>query len=117
MGSTARWRYSLVFYESKSRSFDIDKLFVARYNYDENGQKVSYNSDDLDSNSEAGLQNMMLDLLIASISSPWQYSESKQPLDAVTEYVSKTILGDIDNLRGSNKLWNIKKDVNNIFYY
>ena len=46
----------------------------------------------------------MLDLLIASISSPWQYSESKQPLDAVTEYVSKTILGDIDNLRGSNKV-------------
>ena len=46
MGSTARWRYSLVFYESKSRSFDIDKLYIARYNYDSKGNKIKVLTDE-----------------------------------------------------------------------
>lgn len=80
--------------------FDVDKLFLARYNYDENGNKVKYDFDNIESNPTQGLQNMMLDLLIASISNRMQFSESKQPLDAVTTYLSKTILGDIDSLKG-----------------
>lgn len=83
--------------------FDIDKLFVARYAYDESGNRVTYDKNDLANTSTAGLQNRMLDLFIASISNPLQYSESRQPLDAVTTYLSKTILGDIDNLKGKGK--------------
>ena len=59
MGSTVRWRYSLVFYESKSRSFDIDKLFVARYNYDKNGNRNKFETKEDYTNRlrEAGLDD------------------------------------------------------------
>lgn len=40
-------------------------------------------------------------MYIASISNPLQYSESRQPLDAVTSYLTDKILADIDKLQGN----------------
>lgn len=54
-------------------------------------------------NSKKALQNRLLDLYIASISNPLQYSESKQPLDAVTSYLTDKILKDIDSLQSTEK--------------
>ena len=118
--------------------FDIDKLYIARYNYDSKGNKIKVLTDeeyyaekqaytdklrkehsDWDDEtivkkvydkygssntiSKKALQNRLLDLYIASISNPLQYSESKQPLDAVTSYLTDKILKDIDNLQSTEK--------------
>lgn len=112
--------------------FDVDKLFVARYNFDKNGKKVKYQTKDeytqslrenhpdwddekivleaykkysdktvAEANSREAIQNRLLDMYIASISNPLQYSESRQPLDAVTSYLTDKILADIDKLQGN----------------
>lgn len=119
--------------------FDIDKLFVARYALDKKGKKIQfeskeeyenrlrklgfadediarmsysrYNVNELQQSREA-YQNMLLDMCIASISNPLQYAESKQPLDAVTSYLTGKILKDIDNLSG-----NVEENVADQIYY
>lgn len=119
--------------------FDVDKLFVARYALDKKGKKIQfeskeeyenrlrelgfadediarmsysrYNVNELQQSREA-YQNMLLDMCIASISNPLQYAESKQPLDAVTSYLTGKILKDIDNLSG-----NVEENVADQIYY
>ena len=117
--------------------YDIDKLYIARYNYDINGNKIGKLTDEEYAKNKAKyterlrkkhedwddekialevykkygssntmeskeyLQNRLLDLYIASISNPLQYSESRQPLDAVTSYLTGKILKDIDSLQGN----------------
>lgn len=111
--------------------FDIDKLFVARYNYDNKGNKIKFitkdeyvaqlkekgfddetvarmvydkfSNGDFAANSKEANQNNLIDMYIASISNPLQYAESKQPLDTVTDYLVKKVLADIDNIHGEGK--------------
>lgn len=48
-------------------------------------------------------QNRLVELFIASISNPLQYSETRQPLDAVTDYLKDKVLGSIDELQTREK--------------
>lgn len=112
--------------------FDIDKLFVARYNYDSNGNKIKLESKEqyierlrnegLDdetivrkayeqygeengifANQKEAYENLLLDMYLSVISNPLNFSEARQPLDVVTDYLNKHILIDVDDLTGQTK--------------
>lgn len=81
--------------------FDIDKMFLARYNYEvKNGrlQKVKYNVNELTQlvlygkpatkYQKAQLQNMLLDMYQAVLTSPDHYLAANTPLDVCTAPLS-----------------------------
>lgn len=81
--------------------FDIDKMFLARYNYEiKNGrlQKVKYNVKELTQlilsdkpateYQKAQLQNMLLDMYQAVLTSPDHYLAANTPLDVCTAPLS-----------------------------
>ena len=112
--------------------FDIDKLFVARYNYDKNGNRIKFETKedytnrlreaglddetivrrvyeryngktDFEANSKEANENMLLDMYISVISSPLNFAEARQPLDTVTDYLKDTILKEVDTITGQGK--------------
>lgn len=112
--------------------FDIDKLFVARYNYDKNGNKIKFETKedytnrlreaglddktivrkvyeryngktDFEANSKEANENMLLDVYISVISNPLNFAEARQPLDTVTDYLKDTILKEVDTITGQGK--------------
>lgn len=112
--------------------FDIDKLFVARYNYDKNGNRIKFKTKedytnrlreaglddetivrkvyeryngktDFEANSKEANENMLLDMYISVISNPLNFAEARQPLDTVTDYLKDTILKEVDTITGQGK--------------
>jgi len=95
--------------------FDIDKLFLARYNYklDENGKmskvkfddniKGEFGEDVYNLNSKEAVQNRLLDTFHAVLTDPNNIQETRQPLDTVTDELKGSILKDIENLSPSEK--------------
>lgn len=112
--------------------FDIDKLFIARYNYDNNGKRVKFETKDqyeqrlkdlgfededvarmvysryngktdFEANSREANENLLLDMYLSVISNPMNFAEARQPLDTVTDYLKDKILKDVDNLTGQGK--------------
>ena len=112
--------------------FDIDKLFVARYNYDKNGNRIKFETKedytnrlreaglddetivrkvyeryngktDFEANSKEANENMLLDIYISVISNPLNFAEARQPLDTVTDYLKDTILKEVDTITGQGK--------------
>lgn len=112
--------------------FDIDKLFVARYNYDKNGNRIKFETKkdytnrlreaglddetivrkvyeryngktDFKANSKEANENMLLDVYISVISNPLNFAEARQPLDTVTDYLKDTILKEVDTITGQGK--------------
>ena len=80
--------------------FDIDKMYLARFNYKiVNGklQKVKYNFDDISNDAvrlkqtDEQLQNMLLDMYQAVLTSPEHYVAVNTPLDVSTDAVKKAI--------------------------
>lgn len=112
--------------------FDIDKLFIARYNYDKNGNRIKFETKedytnrlreaglddetivrkvyeryngktDFEANSKEANENMLLDMYISVISNPLNFAEARQPLDTVTDYLKDTILKEVDTITGQGK--------------
>lgn len=112
--------------------FDIDKLFVARYNYDKNGNIIKFETKedytnrlreaglddetivrkvyeryngktDFEANSKEANENMLLDMYISVISNPLNFAEARQPLDTVTDYLKDTILKEVDTITGQGE--------------
>lgn len=112
--------------------FDIDKLFVARYNYGKNGNRIKFETKedytnrlrevglddetivrkvyeryngktDFEANSKEANENMLLDMYISVISNPLNFAEARQPLDTVTDYLKDTILKEVDTITGQGK--------------
>lgn len=112
--------------------FDIDKLFVARYNYDKNGNRIKFETKedytnrlreaglddetivrkvyeryngktDFEANSKEANENMLLDMYISVISNPLNFAEARQPLDTVTDYLKDTILKEVDTITGQGE--------------
>lgn len=110
----------------------IDKLFVARYNYDKNGNRIKFKTKedytnrlreaglddetivrrvyeryngktDFEANSKEANENMLLDMYISVISNPLNFAEARQPLDTVTDYLKDTILKEVDTITGQGK--------------
>lgn len=110
----------------------IDKLFVARYNYDKNGNRIKFETKedytnrlreaglddetivrkvyeryngktDFEANSKEANENMLLDMYISVISNPLNFAEARQPLDTVTDYLKDTILKEVDTITGQGK--------------
>ena len=80
--------------------FDIDKMYLARFNYEVvNGKlrKVKYNFDDIDNDrvrlkqTDEQLQNMLLDMYQAVLTSPEHYVAVNTPLDVSTDAVKNAI--------------------------
>ena len=72
--------------------FDIDKLYIAVGYYDENGEYLQCNWDDLSSNSEKQLVNGLIDMYRIAISDDSNIDQTKAPLDNLTEKVKSNIL-------------------------
>lgn len=112
--------------------FDVDKLFIARYNYDNNGNRIKFETKDqyvqrlraiglddetivrkaykryngktdFEANSREANENMLLDMYLSVISNPMNFAEARQPLDTVTDYLKDKILKDVDKLTGQGK--------------
>lgn len=112
--------------------FDVDKLFVAKYNYDKNGNRIKFETKedytnrlreaglddetivrkvykkyngktDFEANSKEANENMLLDVYISVISNPLNFAEARQPLDTVTDYLKDTILKEVDTITGQGK--------------
>lgn len=110
----------------------IDKLFVARYNYNKNGNRIKFETKedytnrlreaglddetivrrvyeryngktDFEANSKEANENMLLDMYISVISNPLNFAEARQPLDTVTDYLKDTILKEVDTITGQGK--------------
>lgn len=110
----------------------IDKLFVARYNYDKNGNRIKFETKedytnrlreaglddetivrkvyeryngktDFEANSKEANENMLLDMYISVISNSLNFAEARQPLDTVTDYLKDTILKEVDTITGQGK--------------
>lgn len=79
--------------------FDIDKLFVARYNYDSNGKEIKFKSGE--KNSKKAKENRLLDMYKAVITSKHHYTQVTTPLDSHTELV-KEIYRDVVELNGED---------------
>lgn len=110
-------------------------MFIARYHYDSNGNKVRFitkeeklasteerlrkagfddeyiakelykikQQNEYELNSKEALENRLLDMYISVISNVNNFSEVRQPLDTVTDYLKNHILADVDNLTGAKK--------------
>lgn len=72
--------------------FDIDKLYICTGFYDENGNYLQCNWDDIDSNSEEQLINGLIDMYRIAISDDTNIDQTKAPLDNLTGKVKANIL-------------------------
>ena len=62
--------------------FDIDKLFLTRYNY-ENGVKVQYDFEKpMSENSTKAVENLLIDTFIATLTNPKNAHDTLRPIDA-----------------------------------
>lgn len=107
-------------------------MFVARYNYDKNGNRIKFETKedytnrlreaglddetivrkvyeryngktDFEANSKEANENMLLDMYISVISNSLNFAEARQPLDTVTDYLKDTILKEVDTITGQGK--------------
>lgn len=78
--------------------FDIDKLYVARYNYDKNGRKIEfdYTKPHSEQSREAN-ENLLLDMYQTIMTDPNNVDETKAPLDNTTDIYKYEILPIIDS--------------------
>lgn len=77
--------------------FDIDKLYVARFNYDKSGKKIEYDRNkSVSDNSSKQLQNLLLDTFIIKLTDEKSVGETRMPLDVTTDTLKGKILGDIE---------------------
>ena len=97
--------------------FDVDKLYLARYNYAKNAagrfEKVEFNDNKKSEknpekskwqvNSNAAIQNRLLDVMMAAITEPSSIHETRLPLDATTSVIKDDILPDIDSVTGTGE--------------
>lgn len=72
--------------------FDIDKLYIVTGYYDEEGNYLECNWDDLENNSEQQLVNGLIDMYRIAISDDTNIDQTKAPLDNLTEKVKSNIL-------------------------
>lgn len=72
--------------------FDIDKLYIVTGYYDENGNYLQCNWDDINSNSEQQLVNGLIDMYRIAISDDTNIDQTKAPLDNLTEKIKENIL-------------------------
>ena len=81
--------------------FDVDKLYISRYNFVKSGDKfIKAQMDDskenkFQTNSAKAIQNRFIDVMLAVVSNPDSINETRIPLDAVTDPV-KSALKEID---------------------
>jgi len=91
------------------RSFeesDIDKLYIARYNYEENKEtgkvsKVAFvDHENVDNkwmlNSKPAIQNRLLDCFMSVLTNPYHLNDTMMSLDRLTEILKKDILNDLE---------------------
>lgn len=89
--------------------FDVDKLYIARYNYESKDgvvSRVKFNDsaeDRFKGNSEKAIQNRIIDCMAAIISDPDSFMEARMPLDTVTDKLKNDILKHIDSFNASTK--------------
>ena len=89
--------------------FDVDKLYIARYNYetkDGSTSRVKFNdaaNDRFKSNSEKAIQNRIIDCMAAIVSDPDSFMEARMPLDTVTDKLKNEILKHIDSFSTTAK--------------
>ena len=89
--------------------FDVDKLYIARYNYESKDGvvgRVKFNDsveDRFKGNSEKAIQNRIIDCMAAIISDPDSFMEARMPLDTVTDKLKNDILKHIDSFSASTK--------------
>lgn len=72
--------------------FDIDKLYICTGYYDEEGNYLKCNWDDISSNSEQQLVNGLIDMYRIAISDDTNIDQTKAPLDNLTNKVKENIL-------------------------
>jgi hypothetical protein len=90
--------------------FDIDKLYITRYNYSKNketGEVFKSTMNDSKENkwkqnSTKAIQNRFIDVMMAVITNPNSTNETRIPLDAVTDQVKET-LATIDKYNSEGK--------------
>jgi len=81
--------------------FDVDKIYISRYNFVKSGDKfIKAQMDDskenkFQTNSSKAIQNRFIDVMLAVVSNPESINETRIPLDAVTDPV-KSALKEID---------------------
>jgi len=89
--------------------FDIDKLYIARYNFKKNEsgvvEKMKFDDslsidgkDSYHSNSKEAVQNRLLDVFMAVLTDPDSTHETRMPLDTVTDELKDNILSDVESL-------------------
>lgn len=89
------------------RKLGLDDETIVRRSYERfNGKTI------FEANSKEAVQNYLIDNYIASITAPLQYSESKKPLDATTDYLKDRVLKDIDELSGNTT----EKETSQLYY-
>lgn len=77
--------------------FDIDKLYVARFNYTKSGKKIEYDRNkSISDNSSKQLQNLLLDTFIIKLTDEKSVGETRMPLDVTTDTLKGKILEDIE---------------------
>ena len=99
--------------------FDIDKMFLARPNYEiKNGKmsKIPYNFDKImkgidDSVTDEQLQNLLLDIFQTVLTSPEHMLDKATPLDVTTEPL-KRIKDEIEEIVGGD----VEKNKRDLFY-
>lgn len=90
--------------------FDVDKLFVSRYNFKKQAsgrmEKVEFD-DSLENkwagNSTEAVQNRLLDVLLAVITEPMSVHETRIPLDNTTDILKSDVLADIESISPKSK--------------
>ncbi len=81
--------------------FDVDKLFISRYAYDKEGNKIEFDhSKTHDENSEAQNKNNLVDQYLKVLLTTDHTNELKISIDNDTENV-KTVLKDIESIQAT----------------
>lgn len=81
--------------------FDIDKLYIARYNYDKNGKKIPFirwrnGEDEYKNNSREAVENLLLDTYMLVLTDNKNIGETRLALDKVVNMMKDEILPIID---------------------
>lgn len=89
--------------------FDIDKLYIARYNYDRDGNKIEFDhSKSYAENSREANENLLLDMYQYLMTEEKNVDETKAPLDNTTDLVKNEILPIIDSGLGKDENFSFK---------
>lgn len=94
------------FTKKTGSDFDIDKLYIARYNYEYNKdtnkvEKVKFiDYTDTDNkwlkNSKSAIQNRLLDCFMSVLKNPYHLDDTMMSLDRLTEILKKDIVKDLE---------------------